>query len=338
MDIKKIWENWNDANKFSGVFLSADEKGVIFEKCSGFRNRSEELPNKKDTAFGIASGTKLFTGLAVCKLIDKGLISLDDKIWDILPYDIGVINKNVSVFHLLTHTSGIGDYLDEEAPDSYLQEQELCNKYPVYLWESLDYYLKMIVHLPQKFDPGTRFSYSNAGFIMLGLVIEAVSGKSYQQFVEDEIISPLKLQHTGFYRMDSLPKNAALGYTGDSVSGKIITNIFRLPVIGGSDGGLFTCADDMDKLWRLLFAGEILSEDILKDFLKAQVVRSKEKSYGLGVYRYEGKKTAAFYAVGADFGVEFFSVYIPEDKLAITALGNTEGNVFFMLDRILSEV
>ena len=173
---------------------------------------------------------------------------------------------------------------------------------------------------------------------MLGLVIEAVSGKSYQQFVEDEIISPLKLQHTGFYRMDSLPKNAALGYTGDSVSGKIITNIFRLPVIGGSDGGLFTCADDMDKLWRLLFAGEILSEDILKDFLKAQVVRSKEKSYGLGVYRYEGKKTAAFYAVGADFGVEFFSVYIPEDKLAITALGNTEGNVFFMLDRILSEV
>ncbi len=73
MDIDKVWNFWNDAGIFSGVFSVSDEKGVIFEKCIGFRNRSEELPNNRDTSFGIASGTKLFTALAVCKLIDVGI-------------------------------------------------------------------------------------------------------------------------------------------------------------------------------------------------------------------------------------------------------------------------
>lgn len=337
MNIEKIWDSWNNAGVFSGVFSVSDEQGVIFERCCGFRNRSEGLANNRDTAFGIASGTKLFTGLAICKLIDAGKLSLDDKLWNILPYDLGQIDKRVSIFHLLTHTSGIGDYLDEEAPDSDEKEQELCNKYPVYLWERLEYYLQMITPLPPKFEPGERFGYSNAGFIMLGLVIEAVSGMSYQQFVTDHIIVPLKLKHTGFYRMDALPANTALGYIEDTSSGLMRTNIYSLPVLGGSDGGLYTCAGDLDILWRAVFTGRILSEEMLQAFLKPHVTRKEGSSYCLGVYRNDIQGHTFYYAVGGDFGVDFFTAYFPEHKITASALGNTELNTFPLLDALFSE-
>lgn len=336
MNIEKIWNDHHNKN-FSGVFSISDENGILFEQCRGFRNRSEQLPNNPDTAFGIASGTKLFTGLAVCKLIDAGKLALDDRLWDLLSYDLGQMDRRVTVYHLLTHTSGIGDYLDEEEPDSYEKEQEMNRKYPVYLWERLEYYLQMNTPLPPKFEPGARFGYSNAGFVILGLVIEAVSGTPYQQFVTDEIIRPLGLQHTGFYRMDMLPANTALGYTGDIKSGIQRTNIFSLPVIGGSDGGLFTCAKDLDSLWRSLFTGQILSDNMLRDFLKPQVAYDEGRSYGLGLYRIDQNGETAYYAVGGDFGVNFFTVYFPKQKITASVLNNTEED-HHLLDALFADL
>ena len=173
---------------------------------------------------------------------------------------------------------------------------------------------------------------------MLGLVIEAVSKVAYQQFVMDEIITPLNLRHTGFYRMDELPANTALGYPG----GEQRTNIFCLPVIGGSDGGLFTCAKDMDILWRAVFSGRVLSENMLELFLQSHIERDNGNSYGLGVYRYETEGNIAYYAVGGDFGVNFFTAYFPKQKITASALGNTEVNTYpllsAMMDRMFAEV
>lgn len=222
-------------------------------------------------------------------------------------------------------------------PNSYEAEQELCNKYPVYLWERLEYYLQMITPLPQKFEPGARFGYSNAGFIMLGLVIEATSGTPYQQFVTDEIIRPLELKHTGFYRMDSLPANTAYGYICDE-SGQWKTNIYSLPVLGGSDGGLYTCAQDLDILWRGVFNGRVLSENILTAFLKSQVTRSEGKSYGLGVYRFDTNSDTAYYAVGGDFGVDFFTAYFPKQRMTASVLGNTELNTYPALEAMFAQI
>ncbi len=171
---------------------------------------------------------------------------------------------------------------------------------------------------------------------MLGLVIEALSGKSYQQFVTDEIILPLGLKHTSFYRMDFLPANTALGYIGDVASGHLRTNIFSLPILGGSDGGLYTCAQDLDILWRSVFAGRVLSETMLQTFLKPQVARSEGKSYGLGVYRFDNGRDSAFYAVGSDFGVDFFTAYFPKQNLTASALGNTEINTYPLLEAMFS--
>ena len=331
MNYERIWNKWTDSQNFSGIFSVSDENGVIFEKCCGFRNKGENLFNNRDTAFGIASGTKLFTGLAVCKLIDENKLSLNDKLCDILPYDLGEIDKSITIFHLLTHTSGIGDYIDEEAENSIEQMRDLYSRYPVYLWERLEYYLQMITLLPPKFKPGERFGYSNAGFVLLGLTVEAASGISYQQFVTDNIIKPLKLKHTGFYRMDSLPENTAFGYMENGC-----TNIFNMPVIGGSDGGLFTYSADLDKLWRAIFSYKILSEEMLESFIKPQIRRDEFKSYGLGVYLYNRNNHWTYYAVGGDFGVDFFTAYFPEKKIAVSALGNTEINAYPLLQAIIS--
>jgi len=338
MNIEKTWASWNDAHLFSGVFSVANEQGILFEKCCGFRNKSEDLPNDRNTAFGIASGTKLFTGLAICKLIDAGKLSLDDKLWDIVPFDLGQINKQISIHHLLTHTSGIGDYIDEENPNAVEQMLALYKQYPVYLWERLEYYLPMITPLPQKFEPGVRFGYSNAGFVLLGLVVEAITGIPYQQFVSEEMIRPLNLLHTGFYRMDALPANTALGYTESAMPGQWQTNAFCMPIVGGSDGGLYTCAQDLSILWRAVFACCLFSEKTLQPFLKKQVVRSEKKSYGLGVYRYDNGTDTAYYALGGDFGVDFFTAYFPQKGIVASALGNTEINTFPLLDALFSVI
>ncbi|MCL2409134.1 MAG: beta-lactamase family protein [Oscillospiraceae bacterium] len=332
-DIYNIWIK-DEGEGFSGVFSATGSDGVIYQQACGYRNRAEELPNTIDTAFGIASGTKLFTGLAVCKLIDEKKLSLEDRLCDLLTYDLGQIDKRVTVFHLLTHTSGVGDYIDEDAEDCEEQLQALYDKYPVQLWTWLEYYLQMITPLPPKFEPGERYGYSNSGFILLGLVIEAVSGLPYQQFVQDRIIKPCNLTHTGFYRMDSLPANTALGYMEDEDTKEWRTNIFSLPVLGGSDGGLFTCAGDLDKLWRAVFANKILSEEMTQSFLKSQVMIDEEcgESYGLGVYRNIEDDKVSYYAVGGDSGVDFFTAYFPESKIVVSALGNTDMNTFDLLD------
>jgi CubicO group peptidase (beta-lactamase class C family) len=242
---KIITKEWiaDQENGFSGVLTVFDSNEIIFNQASGFRNISEELPNVTDTAFAIASGTKLFTGIAVCKLIESGKLALDTLLCDIVKQDLGQIDKSVTIRHLLTHTSGIGDYIDEEADDIDELLETLYTKYPPHLWTNMEYYLQMTTHLPPKFVPGERYSYSNSGYVLLGLVVEAASGKSYQDFVMDEIITPLELTRSGFYRSDNLPANTALGYLEDGR-----TNVHCLPVHGGADGGLYSCATDMDKL------------------------------------------------------------------------------------------
>jgi len=342
--IEKIFKTWlkEEGTDFSGVFSASGTDGVIYQHVGGYRNKAEELPNTPDTVFGIASGTKLFTGLAICKLIDDKKLSLDDKLHEILPYDLGQIDKNITVFQLLTHTSGVGDYIDEEADDCEEQLQKLYDTYPVQLWTRLEYYLQLITPLPPKFKPGERYGYSNSGYILLGLVIEAASNQQYQKYVTDAILDPCKLTRTGYYRMDSLPPNTAMGYMKNDETGEWSTNIFSLPIIGGSDGGLFTCADDLDKLWRAIFSHKILSEEMTNAFLKSYIAtddEDDEETYGLGVYHGKDDEKTVHFAVGGDSGVGFCTAYYPKTKITASCLINTGWmSVYALIGNLLEEL
>jgi len=255
---------------------------------------------------------------------------LDSKLRDVLPYDLGQIDKDVTIYQLLTHTSGVGDYVDEEAEDFDALMDALYAKYPPQNWANMQYYLQMVTPLPPKFKPSKasqRWCYSNSGYVLLGLVIEAVSGVSYQQYVQEAVIAPCGMTHTGFYHMDALPPNTALGYMQSEDDGDWHLNASKIPVVGGSDGGLYSCAADIDKLWRGIFGGKILSERMTADFLKQHVVVDEDdgvvESYGLGVYHQKDGGVEFYYALGADSGVGFFTGYFVETKKVVTALSNT---------------
>lgn len=339
--IEEIFNNWlaEKEGDFSGVFSVTGPDGVIFEECHSYRNKAENLLNQIDTAFAIASGTKLFTGLAVCKLIEAGKLSLDDKLADVLTFELGLIDQDVTIFHLLTHTSGIGDYIDEDDEDIDQRLEDLYTKYPCYLWENMDYYLQMTTPLPPKFKPGERVSYSNSGFVLLGLVVEAVSGMSYQKFVSDAIITPCKLTRTGFYRMDELPANTALGYLWDEETNAWRTNIFSVPILGGADGGIFSCVADWDKLWRAIFSNQILSPEMTQLFLQSHVDIEEDGSetYGLGVYHYTDDDKQVYFALGFDAGVGFVSCYYPHTQTVATALRNfSDGDNYQLMGELLA--
>lgn len=332
-----VFNEWNKDGRFSGVFSVSGRDGVVAQQACGHRNKAEQLPNQVDTAFAIASGTKFFTGLAVCKLIDEGRLALADTLGDALHGALGTIDKSITIEQLLTHTSGVGDYIDEESPTCYEDMMALYSTYPVHLWENLSYYLQMSNHLPAKFAPGERYAYSNTGFVLLGLIVESVTGVSFQQYVTDAIIAPCGLKRTGFHRTNRLPANTALGYCYDECAQEWYANYFCVPIRGGSDGGLYTCAQDLDVLWRKVMNRQVLSEAMMGEFLKVRVAidEARNRYYSLGMYQYKTADTSAYYAVGGDFGVEFFTVYFPTEGLVVSALGNTEHNTGPLLRKIL---
>lgn len=331
-ELQSRFEKWNREHTFSGVFSARNADGVLFERACGYRNRAEQLPNRIDTAFAIASGTKLFTELAASKLMDEGKLSFDDRVWDLLPYDLKNIDKRVTAGHLITHTSGIGDYIDEESSSDYDDTLALYDRYPVHQWDHLSYYLPMYNELPAKFEPGARYGYSNAGFALLGLVIEQASGMEYHEYIREAIIKPLALQHTGHYRIDRLPGNTALGYIRDAEGDGWHTNFLCMPAIGGADGGIYTCASDLYRLWTGILRGELFSKAMVERFFTPHAQISKNGEYsGLGVYLYKQGAKSAYYAVGSDFGVDFFTLYAPKTGIVVSALGNTEMNTWSLL-------
>jgi len=318
--IEDIFNQWDDAEDFSGVISVSNKGAAVYEKVCGFRNRGEKLPNERGTAFGTASGTKLFTAAAICQLIDRGKLALDDKIWDILPRNLKSIDKGITVFHLLTHSSGIADYLDFEDKES---EELFYDKHPVNKWTSNEFYLPLFNELPSRFKPGKKADYSNSNFILLGLIIEALTGENYHAYMAENVFKPLGLTGTGFYATNNLPADTAVGYAWDGRLEEYVGNYFRLPVIGAADGGLYTTVDDMALFWKGVFDGKLFSQSILEQFLTPRTVfEDIDGRFGLGVFVSEMQGKAVYWHDGGDYGVNFCTAYCPDTGNVLTILSN----------------
>ena len=155
---------------FTGVLTVDVGDERRFERVEGFAHRALQVPNTAHTRFAIASGSKTFTALAVLRLVEEGVLSLDTRVRGILGADLPLIDDAVTVEHLLTHTSGIGDYLDEEAdwdPEDYVLPV------PVHTLGDTEAFVPVVDGFPQAFTPGERFSYCNGGYIVLAVVAAA---------------------------------------------------------------------------------------------------------------------------------------------------------------------
>ena len=301
---------------FSGVVRIDRADGIELEKAYGLAHRGFEIPNQVDTRFAIASGTKGLTALAVVCLIEDGLLGLSTAARSVLGEDLPLIDDAVTIEHLLSHRSGIGDYLDEEV---WLDLSEYPIPVSVHKLARTEDYLAVLEGHPTKFAPGERFAYSNGGYVVLALIAERASGVPFHELVRQRVCEPAGMRDTAFLRSDELPGRTALGYL--TIDGEWRTNVFHLPVRGSGDGGIYSTVPDVSSFWRAFFAGQIVSRDWVGEMVRAcSDVPSESMRYGLGFWLHESTDTVLL--VGDDAGVSFCSVHDPRSRVTHTVISN----------------
>ncbi len=305
-------------SSFSGVVAVYRGKKALYREAFGYADIANKRKNNVKTKFAIASGTKFFTALGIGALIDAGKLSLDTNVREIFHRDFSYIDSRATIAQLLTHTSGIYDYYDE---DLDIDPENFHVDIPWYHLETPSDYLPLFENKRAKYSPGERFSYSNGGFILAGVIIERITGQLYRDYIREHVFATAGMDDSGYYAFNRLPENTAYGYKKGR-NGAPETNIYNLPVRGASDGGAYTTADDLHKFWRALFNNRILSKKLTGTFLTPHVIVDEPIEYGYGVYISKYSGMDMFFIVGGDAGVGFDSRYIPEKELQVTIMSN----------------
>ena len=324
-----------EKSNFSGVISIKKHGKIIYENARGYAERSNKICNNVETKFGIASGTKLFTALAIGKLIEEGKISFDSKVFDIIGYNFTLYSKEITIKELLTHTSGIPDYFDEEKVDDF---GDFSVSIPWYKLKEPKDYFPVFPKEEMKFSPGERFSYCNSGYVLLAAIVDEVSGMSYKDFVEEYIFNAIGMNNSGFFALNKLPENTALGYIKEDNGWR--TNVYNLPIVGGGDGGAFTTVGDLYILWDALLNYKILSKEMVELYIEPYIEAESEGEntyYGHGIWIYKEKeKPVEEYIVGCDAGVSFKSAIIREKDIIYTVISNTDAGAWPIIKEIVS--
>lgn len=328
--IKEKINQTSEELHYSGVILAKKQEQILLNEAFGFRNRSDQLENNLGTRFGIASGTKLFTSIAICQLVEQELISFDTKLKDCLSFDFPYFDEEITIHHLLTHTSGIPDYFDEAVMDNF---EELWVEHPMYSFNQLSNFLPLFQKNQMMFKPGDRFHYNNAGFILLGLIVEQVTGTAYTKYIEENIFQKCEMNDSGFFSLDKLPANTAIGYI-DFEDGTWKTNTYSIPIKGGSDGGAFITAPDLMKLWNCLLNGDLLSKTTVEKLLTPFVETDEEDEfYGYGIWiSKKDNQIVKFHIMGYDPGVSFHSCFYPHLGSAVVVTCNQSFGAYDILE------
>lgn len=264
-----------DADAFSGVVRIERDGDPLFERAYGVASRRWGVPVRTSTRFDVASVTKLFTAVAVLQLVGEGRLGLDDRIHDHVDLAGTTIPREVTVRHLLTHTSGIADDADEEAGESY---EALWVDRPMYSVTRTADFLPGFVHKEPNFPPGQGCRYCNVGFVLAGLALEAVTGSTYREYVREHVFARAGMDRSGFFRMDEAEPDVAEGWEpvreGPEGEGSVIgwrQNIYSYPPVGSPDGGAHVTARDLGRFWAAVRDGELLPPDLTRAFLTPQV-------------------------------------------------------------------
>jgi CubicO group peptidase (beta-lactamase class C family) len=244
------------ADEFSGVVLLAKNGKPIFHKAYGLANKTYNAPNQLDTKFNLGSINKIFTKIAIAQLAEQGKLTFDDPIGKHLPdYPNRDAAAKVTIQHLLNMSSGIGDFFNEK------YENTPKNKI-----RGIKDYLPLFANDPLEFEPGTKRRYSNGGYIVLGAIIEALSGQDYYTHVREHIFKPAGMENSDSYELDALAPNIATGYTRRaSADGREAavrrSNIYTAPARGSSAGGGYSNAEDLLKFTLALQNGKLLNSE-----------------------------------------------------------------------------
>lgn len=294
--------------RFSGVWLWAKGGEVITSGARGKSDREKGLDNTLNTRFRIGSMNKMFTAVATLQLVEQGKLSLDDTVGKVLPdYPNANVASKVKVRHLLSHTGGTGDIF---GPEFMAHRREL---------KTLQDYVRLYGKRDIKFEPGARWEYSNYGFLLLGVLIEKVSGKPYYDFVAENIYRVAGMTHSGSEPESVEVANRSKGYMRDQFA--MLSNEPTLPWRGTSAGGGYTTAGDLMK-----FAGALLSNRLVKAETLAEATRSQFSTgdYGFGFQVERTAETRAYGHGGGAPGMNAILRVYPDSGQSVIVLCNLD--------------
>ncbi len=270
---KEIIQRIYKRDIFSGTVLIARGEELLLEYACGEASKRFHVPNNMDTKFNLGSMNKMFTATAIAQLVEKGLLSYQDPIskyvdesW--LPKEI---TSKITIHHLLTHTSGLGSYFNETYSKGSRE-----------LYRTVEDFKPLVKEEKPAFEPGKRFRYSNTGMLLLGVVIESVTGQSYFDYIRKNIYEPAGMKNSDSYEMDYPVENLAIGYSLDRKSEYgWQNNLFKHVIKGGPAGGGFSTVGDLHGFARALQTGKLVSVDSLKTLWKDH--SGENYGYGFGV-------------------------------------------------------
>jgi CubicO group peptidase (beta-lactamase class C family) len=311
---------------FSGNVLVTRGAHPLLEFSGGLADRASGAPVHLGTRFELASLSKTFPAAAMLSCVRDGLVSPTDLVTDLLPVERRprTLDPAVSVHHLLTHTSGIGDYAeeDEDRPHYVADYGSLWVDRPMYRMERPDDFLPLYTDLTPIFSPGDEFHYSNGGYVLLGAVLEQVTGRPFAVAVTERVFRPAGMDASAYLRSDEANPDVAVGYPPHEGDGPSRSNIFSVPVIGGGDGGGHSTVGDLDRLLRAIGSGDLLGPEVTALMLERHVAVDEGWAMGYGLFL---GLTGGFGHGGGDPGVETGARSLPGPDIAWVVLCNVEG-------------
>src|SRR5579862_732238 len=268
-ETKKYVEHEVALDHFAGTVLIAKGGKPVFEQAYGLADREHNVPNKLNTTFRIGSMNKMFTATSILQLVQAGKIALTDPVGKYLPdYPNKDVATKVTIEQLLTHTGGTGDFFGPEFDKHRLELR------------TLDDYVKLYGSRAPKFDPGSKWEYSNYGFLLLGVIIEKVTGQSYYDYVREHIYAPAGMTSTASEPEDKAVPDRSQGYTKmEGTDWK--PNTDTLPYRGTSAGGGYSTVDDLLKFATALEQNKLLNAHYT-DLLTTGKPGTPDKSYAYG--------------------------------------------------------
>lgn len=316
--LDRVLDNYRAKGVSDGVVLIAKNGVPVFRKAFGLANREWEIADTPDTEFGIGSMTKQFTAMAILRLAKDGKLSLDEPISDFVE-TMPPTWRGITLRQLLTHTSGIPNY--GSLPD--WAKQTWMDRSP----EDLIDFLR---DRPLDFAPGTKFEYDNSGYVILGLIVQKVSGQSLSDYLSAHVFNPLGMKHTGFIGDQVLPHRAS-GYEHDG--GRLLGDLWVAAIRDSGAGGMYSTADDLLRWDQALYEPKDLG---LADLKPMFVDYGHGYGFGYVIDKQEGHPL--WWHNGHWAGFSSIIARYPEDQLTVIVLSNDGDAPIGPLSRDLADV
>lgn len=305
--------NYANEKGFSGTILIQKDDTILYHKSFDLANRQFNVPNTNDTRYHIASITKLFISVLIFQLYESGKIDLDQPIKAYLKDYKGEGAETVTIHHLLIHTSGIRN-CEKIGPDVEILRMP----------NPIDSILSQYCSGNLDFQPGTKFAYNNANYIILGKIIEVIYQKPFEQVLTEKILQPLNMENSGMINHSKIIKNLAYGYWFDNKAKEYKNNPqFNLENYYTS-GAMYSTTSDLLKFSNALYRDRILNRKSMELLLQTTTV-SEGSACGLEIrfFKVRDKELKAAYQEGGCWGTKTLLNYYPDEKLTIIILGNT---------------